>query len=775
MKEDIYNDPFEDKKESVDLQAIFTRYLIRWPWFLFSVLLCMVGAWLYLHYTAPVYNVTASVVIKENKNGDYSGADVTFLKDFSFYDPFNNVDNEIEILQSKSLVQDVVEELKLYVDYTTQDRFKGVSLYDESPIEVDFSPQAAAGLASPCEMTLCVYPENRLDMTLRFNDQVIEQRFDSLPATFQCKAGTFVFTGNTEMQILEETSIEVTISQPSVVAKKYVKALSAGLVNTNTSVVQLSLKDTNRKRGEDFINKLVEMYNRLTNDAKNEIAEKTARFIDERIAVINKELSSTEEELEYFKRASGLTNLSSDTQRAVNDQAESEKKVIENGTQLQLINHLSKYMNASENLYDMVPLNLGASNQSLTDIIIDYNKKIQERNHLLRSSSEENPVIRRLESQIQEMRANLITSIASVRTTLIIQRADLEREKRKYVERISDMPSQERQFVNIQRLQEIKSELFLIMLEKREENNIALAVTANKARIIDAAFADVVPVFPKNKLVYLIALILGLVVPVVIIYLIYTFRFRIVEHADVEKITTVPIVGNIPLSHPKTPVVVRKDSTGVMMEAFRDLRTSLLYLLDTPDRKVVLVTSTINAEGKTFVAFNLAASLALLNKRVIVVGLDFRNPGLAQMFDSSHQETGMVQYLAHPQLTALYSFIQPSGIIEGLDLLPEGGTPAHSSELLAGQAFANVIDHLRNEYDYIVLDTSPIAAVADTKIIAHFADVSIYVCRSAYTRKTDFQLINELQTQRRFSNLCTVINGTDIKQCKYRKYHKNGK
>ena len=518
-------------------------------------------------------------------------------------------------------------------------------------------------------------------------------------------------------------------------------------------------------------------YNKNANNDKNEVAQNTARFIDERISVINQELGTTEQELESFKREAGLTDLSSDAQLAVSEQSAYEKLCVENGTQLNLVQYLSEYIQKPENATATLPANVGLNDETLSGLIAQYNALILERNRLLRTSSETNPVVRRLESNIQDMRAGILTTIASVRKGLLITKADLDRQAGKYAGRISNAPAQERRFVSIQRQQEIKAGLYLMLLQKREENNIALAATANNAKIIDDALADDFPVSPQSKKIYMMAFVLGLGIPVAIIWILNLLSYRIEGRADVERLTNVSIIGDVPLndSEDKHAIAVRENDNDIMAETFRSLRTNLLFILGDPDRKVILVTSTMSGEGKTFIASNLAVSLALLGKKVIIVGLDIRKPGLNKVFRIHHKEKGITGFLSAPQSTDLRSMTLPSEVSDNLHVLPGGAIPPNPTELLARKSLDDAIELLKKDYDYIVLDTAPISMVTDTQLIARVADISVYVCRADYTHKNDYQLINELYANKRLPGLCTVINGLDMKKKKYGYYYGYGK
>ena len=529
------------------------------------------------------------------------------------------------------------------------------------------------------------------------------------------------------------------------------------------------------QRGQDFINQLLEMYNRNTNNDKNEIAQKTAEFIDERIGIISKELGSTEADLESFKRDAGITDLTSEAQIALAGNAEYEKKSVENRTQISLVNDLRKYLRSNE--YEVLPSNVGLQDAALIGAIERYNEMLVERKRLLRTSTENNPAIVNLDTSIRAMKANVQATLEGTLQGLMITKSNLDREASRYSRRISNAPGQERAYVSIARQQEIKAGLYLMLLQKREENAIALAATANNAKIIDEAIADDIPVSPKHSMIYLIALMLGVGIPVGIIYLVELTKFKIEGRADVEKLTSVPVVGDIPLTDEKNDkngsIAVFENKNNLMSETFRNIRTNLQFMLDN-DQKVILVTSTVSGEGKSFVSSNLAISLSLLGKKVVIVGLDIRKPGLNKVFQLSNKERGITQYLSNPE-TDLMELVQPSDVNKNLFILPGGTVPPNPTELLARNGLDRAIETLKKHFDYIILDTAPIGMVTDTLLIGRVADLSVYVCRADYTHKAEYTLINELSFEKKLPNLCTVINGVDLKKRKYGYYYGYGK
>ena len=778
MKEDLYDDLYlEEKEEKTDFKAVLFKYTIHWPWFVACILLCMAGAWLYLRYTPPVYNISASVIIKDNDKNSKASSGMADLEDLGFYSSINNFDNEVEILQSRTLIKKVVEELDLYISYAAKSSFHDIELYKSSPVKVWITPEEAQKLPAPAYINLTLQPGNKLNVKITIGEQEYSKQFDKLPALLTTPSGTFSFTPADSTIAKSEQKIMATVSSPRNVAGSYRGALSIEPTSKSTTIAQISVKSTHTQRGMDFINKLVEIYNRDANDDKNEVATKTAEFIDERINIINGELGTTEQELETFKRDAGLTDLKSDAQLALSENSEYEKKRAENSTQLQLVQFLASYANNPDHAYEVLPVNVGLTDTGLTELINRYNEMLLERKRLLRSSQENNPVVVNLDASIRAMRSNVLTTINSVQRGLAITQADLERQAGKYAGRITNAPGQERQLVSISRQQEIKAGLYLMLLQKREENAITLASTANNARIVDEALADAIPVSPKGKMIYLVALILGVALPVAVIYIIELFKYKIEGRADVEKITSFPIVGDVPFSENKSSegaIVVHENQNDLMAETFRNVRTNVLYMMKS-NEKVILVTSTTTGEGKTFIASNLAVSLALLGKKIVIVGLDIRKPSLNKAFNLSHREQGISQFLANPEHTDLMSLVQVSRINANLSILPGGPIPPNPTELVARESLPQAIDILKKHFDYIILDTAPIGMVTDTLLISRVANASIYVCRADYTHKADYTLINELGEQKKLPNLCTIINGLDMKKKKYGYYYGYGK
>lgn len=775
----------QTSEEPLNLYALFFKFFAYWPWFIVSVVGCLLLAFVYLRYQTPVYNISASVLIKEqdarSKAMMGTNGALGALQDIGGFSMTSNFDNEIEILKSRTLIRKVVTDLNLYIN-TQQQRAFGYapSLYKQSPVVVSLTPEEAEQLQSTVVLRMRYTPQGSLSVRAKYEwkeaEQVIEKEFPKLPAVLPTDAGVFRFSADSlvlaemkaEGKALEQDLELVThIASPTVVANAYTEKLSVTPTSKTTTIAKISLQNSSRQRGIDFINRLVAIYNQDANDEKNEVARKSAEFIEERIAIINEELGSTESQLASFKQRSGLTDLTSDAQLALTESSKYEQQRIENATQISLVQFLQNYINDPKNANEVIPANVGLQDNNLTSVINQYNELIIERNRLLRTSSENNPAVISLNAGIEAMRTSVQTTVQSVLKGLQIAKADIQRQTSKYESRISAAPEKEKEFMTISRQQEIKATLYTMLLQKREENAITLAATANNGRIIEQAQPSLAPVSPKSSIIALAALILGLGLPIGFVYLRDLLKYKIENREDVERITTVPILAELPkCDTPATnSIVVRENKNDMMEETFRGLRTNMLFMLE-PQEKVILFTSTQPGEGKSFLAANTAISLAFLGKKVVILGMDIRKPGLNKAFGFTRSAKGITNYLNDPEHTDLMSLIMESQISPNLQILPGGPVPPNPTELVARPVLDDMINMLKERYDYVILDTAPIGMVTDTAIIGRVADLCVYACRADYTPKNGYEYINVLKNSHKFPKLATVINGIDMRKRK---------
>ena len=778
MKEE-QNIPMNDEQDelTIDYRMLLHKCLKHWRWFVASVLACLILAFIYIRYTAPVYNVTAGVLIqqKDSKGGlgaALSGGALGMLSGLGGVSLSSSFDNEVEIMQSRTLLKKVVTDLGLYIS-TAQQRITGynIPLYKTSPIQVYMSPEEATELESGVKIKTTYTPEGKLTAQIEFElkeeEQEIEKTFDKLPAVFPTPVGVLSFTKNdsllTEMRKEESGDIRLVtyISSPIEAAKAYKENLTIE-GGKKTTIAQVSLQDNDKQRATDFVNYLVVCYNQDILDEKSKVVLKTSEFIRERMEVVNQELSTTESEIADFKQKSGLTDISADAQLLLQESAKYEQLRVENETQIRLVEFLRDYIQNPANANEVIPANVGLKEEKLTTAIDEYNSLLAERRRLLRTSSESNPAVINLNDGIQTMQKSIQTTVASTLKGLQITQNDLEHQMRQFTDRINSAPQQEREYINLARQQEIKSRLYLVLLQQREENILSLGLTTDTGRIVEEVLPDKDPVTPKKKIIALAALFLGLCIPAGVIFLFDQFGSKIGKRSDIEKQSNVPFLTELPHNqqNQKGHLAVRENQNGPMEEAFRTLRTQLLYQLDTAD-KVILFTSTQGEEGTTFVASHTAASLAFLGKKVVVVDMNLRRPGLPSYFSLSTDVKGMTDYLNAPKQVRLLDLVQPSAVHANLDILPGGALATNSTELVGQEAFADAIRQLKEKYDYVILDTAPLPLVTDTVLIGRTADSCVFVCRAGVTPKSACDYLNTLSREQKFPKLAVLLNDVE--------------
>lgn len=767
----------EEQEESINLRALLMKYLIYWPWFIASIIICLGCAFLYLRFQTPVYNTTAAVLIKEtdprSKAMTQANGAVAALQDIGGFSMTSNFDNEVEILKSRTLIKKVVSELGLYIQHSKEQTFGyDKPLYNKIPVKVYITPEEAEKLQGGARLKMTYTPEGKLSLTAKYmlkeKETEITASFDSLPAVLPTPVGVFSFTCGDSTRLEKTVKLNAWIASPTTVAQSYATNLTVVPSSKTTTIAKISVKNSHKQRALDFIYRLVAIYNQDANDEKNEVAEKTAQFIEERIGIINAELGAAENQLATFKQQAGLTDLSSDAQLALQESSKYEQLRVENATQIQLVEFLKAYINQEENANEVLPTNVGLKDQNLSTVIEQYNTMIIERKRLLRTSSESNPAIINMNTGIEAMRRSVQTTVESALKGLYITKADIDKQTSKFEARINKAPQQEKEFLTIARQQEIKAALYTMLLQKREENAITLASTATNGRIIEEALADSAPVAPKKMVIALTALIIGIGLPVGLVFLRDLLKYKIESREDVQKITHAPILGELPRCDTKNTgsIVIQENKNNLMEECFRGLRTNLLFMLE-KSQKVILFSSTQPGEGKSFVAGNTAASLAFLGKKVLIMGMDIRKPGLNKVFRLSNRSVGITNYLSDPENTNLLDTIQHSDISPNLDILPGGPVPPNPTELVAREHLDYAIEELKKHYDYIILDTAPIAMIADTAIIGRVADMCVYVCRADVTPKEGFGYINLLKKENKFKKIATVINDIDMSKRKH--------
>ncbi len=789
MSENLFNDTRTAGRKPTDYKAVAFEYLLHWPVIVACLVAAMAAAYVYLRYQPPVYSVSSTVLIKQGeKMRSVSASQIGGMQDLGTFSMASNFDNEIEVLQSFSLIKKVVSRLSLYIDYTEERPFGyAIPVYNNTPVRVWMTPDEAERLPSPLAVTLACGQSGAVTATvsyaIRSEKHTLSKAFGRLPAVFVTPVGTLSLSAPPDSiapKWQPGRTVVATVTSPSAMAASYKARLSAAPTSDYTSIVCLGFNDTDISRGEDFLTALVELYNNEANEDKNQVAIRTAEFIDERIRVINEELGTTESELAEYKQRAGLTDLDADAQLALQGNSEYDQKRADNTNQLRLVRYLSDYIDNPANKNEVIPVNVGLTDAALTNVITQYNELMVERKRLLRTSKETSPAVINLDVAIAATRSTVLTTVESAEKALLITRNNLDIEAGKYRTRISNAPRQERELRDISRQQEIKANLYLMLLQKREENAITLAAKANNGRVVEEPRVAGL-VAPNSRNIYMMAFILGLLFPVGGIWLSRSLKFKIEGRKDVERMTNVPVVGDIPRADTaQGSIVIKENSNEVMEEVFRNLRTNVQYMME-EDGKVVLFTSSTSGEGKSFNAANLALSLAFMEKRTVIVGLDIRNPSLNRIFGIDSKADGITRYLASPASTDLLSLCRPVALSPFLSVLPCGTIPPNPTELVARKTLDKAVEQLRQHFDYIIIDTAPVGMVTDTRLIMRVADLCVYVCRADYTRKNDFEQVNDLAASDKVPPLCVLINGIDMDKRKngyyygYGRYAKYGK
>lgn len=797
MQDTVGNYSAEEQESSFDFKAIVTMFILNWQWFALSVFVFLCGALIYLRYTNPVYQMSVKLLIKEDNSSrrNSGGQMLANMSDLGFISSSNGIDNEVEIIQSRILAKETVKDLRLYVEYKREGMVKDHLIYKTQPVSVDIDPESLELMDEtklPVDLTLKkegkTYHVTGKTYTLDDEEIPFETSFDRLPATYKTPAGVLTFTHNEMKKFAlggknkneeegDDKEMYVRIYPPSTVAAAYVGALTVEPTSKQTSIALITLNDMNRERAKDFLTQLVACYNRQANEDKNEIAVKTEEFINGRLEKINAELGSTESALEEYKKRNSLVQLKLDATETLTQISTYSGKLSEARTQIQLLDYLREYMDNPQNRYQIIPSNVGLQDVSSTALISQYNKNVLERNRLLRSASEISPQVQVVTSALNDLESSIRTALSQARRTADIQMQSIEKQYSSYTNKVASTPEQERILTQIGRQQEVKSGLYLMLLQKREENSISLAATADKGILIDEPIYGG-KVSPKKGIVLLVSLVVGFGLPLLIIYLLQLMRYKIEGHEDVAKLTRLPIVADVALTADGNDngIVVHENQNTQIDEIFRSMRTNIQFMLE-GDQKVIMFTSSTSGEGKTFNAVNLAVSFATLGKKVMLMGLDIRKPRLAAVFNISDKTVGVTRLLTKDGITMadLEKQTCASGVNANLDVMPAGPIPPNPTELLAREHLGEMIALLKQKYDYIILDTAPVGLVSDSLQIGKLSDVTVVVCRADYTPKSSFELFNELHAEKKLPNMCYVINGIDMSKKRNGYYYGYGK
>ncbi len=788
----------QEEQSALDFQTIYSTLILNWKWFLLSIVLCCALAVAYVKLAPKVFQSSTKILIKDDeskKSGGAAGAAAAAMSNLSlgFMSSSNGIDNETEILNSRYLVQQTIKNLKLYAEYKHGGMLVDTLIYAKQEVNVDMDTTSLKQLNAPMKLTITreggIYHVKGkyfkpIDAeTFEKAPYEINKTLAKLPAQIRTKAGTLTLTQNPGYELKEGTELKVEMISPFKASKEYFKRLTMNQTKKTANTVELTFNDESRERGVDFLNGLIDAYNYQANIDKNEIQKRTEDFINSRLAKISTELTGNDTNLEKYKQKNRMVDIGLNAKQAVLSSDQFDQELNKANTQVELLNEIGKYMDQPANKYQPIPTNVGLEDESATALIGQYNSLALTRKQLLHSASEDSPVVTPITAQLEDLMTAIKRAMFQARINMKIQRNSIADMASKYEKTIGVTPEQEKALTQIGRQQSVTSGLYLMLLQKREETSMSLASTADKAKIIEpAAFVD--KVSPKGIIALLIAFILGVAIPAGIIYLRELLRNKILGHDDVEKLTQLPIIGDIPTASAngsKGNIVIQENKSNLMSEIFRGLRTNLQLAGDDKE-KVFIVTSTTTGEGKTFIASNLAMSLALLEKKTIMVGLDIRKPRMAELFGISDRQHGITNILAKEECNweEVKDQIVASGVNHNFDLLMAGPTAANPGELMVRKSLKQTIALLKEHYDYVIIDTAPVGLVADTLQLSKLADRTLFVCRADFSTKSSFTYINKLDEQKKLPNISIVINDIDLSKKKFAysygfgKYSKNG-
>lgn len=741
-----------------DIQKNIGKLIAFWPYYMLALLFAGLFAMLYLRYTTPTYNIRAKVYIQDGQSGSVS-PEGELLAALGFNSK-SNVENEIEVLKTRTLMEKVVEDLQLNINYYTEGRVKMIERYKDVPFRFDFLQLNNDSFVS-LQAFKVTLDEDRF--TIRQDDHLWQ---GNLGDTLYLSIGTLVITPNYQAKKMSGEKYVVTIDQFDRTVNQYMSALNISSPNKKGSILEISISHTVPGKGEAFLNKLIDVYLKDNVEAKNRIADVSMSFIDTRLGIVGEELSDIEKEIEGFKRDNKLADLSEQSKLLLNITRESQKEQTSQEVQVQVIESLEKYMHDSKSDNRAIPVSLLVENEVLSGLTAKYNELQLRRERLLMSSTEANPAVQNVESQIANLRADIKNALYSAKSELQVSIAQLKRNSGGIDAQLQQVPSKERVYLEYSRQQSIKQELFLFLLKKKEETAITKSSTIANARVLDVAKSDLSPYKPKRQLVFLSAFVFAIIIPTVLISIRELLNTRVSQKTDITNITSLPILGEISHEKEQNSIVVGKNSKTVIAEQFRTLRTNIQFLLSGEQRKVIMITSSMSGEGKSFVSTNLSIILAMSGKKVVLMELDLRKPKISKQLNISNQ-TGFSNYTIGQ--AGISDIICPSGVHENLFVVPSGPISPAPAELILLPAVEDLFRQLREQFDYVIIDTAPIGLVTDAQLIAKFADASLFIVRQEFTFKQQINALEEINRQNKLPRLGIVVNDV-VKDSVYGNY-----
>lgn len=751
--------------EKINMRKEINRYLRNWPWFALCLFLSVGLGYIYIRYTTPLYSAKTTIIIKEESSkGPESAiyADIGLLSGAGT----KNMENEIAILRSRRLMKNVVKSLNINIQYFVEGKVNTMEIYEAIPFDLQVLKLDEQKLKERGGATyeIIKIKENLYQIQDMASGRILNAKSGS-PVDLEFSSVVLRpgdYGENFTLPII------VQFTETEKMAAHYRNQISFIQEDKSSNLIELVLTDPVREKARDVLDQLILEFNRSAIEDKNLIAGNSAKFINERLAIINGELDSVESGKEIFKEQNRLTDIQAESQIFIQNASDYNKKMQEVGTQLELANAMLEYISTNSRS-DLLPTNMGLAEGGVNGQINEYNDLVLQRNRILSGSSEKNPIVIKLNSQIDQIKGNVVQSLGRMRSNLQIGQEDLMRQASSIGSQIYAVPSKERQYRGIERQQSIKETLYLFLLQKREETSLAMAVTEPKAKIVDRAYYNDFSIYPNPRSIYLGTCVLGFFLPFSFFYIKGMLDNKVRKRADIESfLPDIALVGEIPQG--KKNEVIKVNDRSVLAESFRILTNNLHYLLinskNKQKAKILMVTSTIKGEGKTFTSINLGITLANTSKRVLLIGADLRSPKLLGLAINLNQKLGLSDYLVDDELD-LDSLIKKSLLHQDIDVLASGSIPPNPYEVLKSEKVEEMFQLLKDKYDYIIVDTAPSMLVADTFLLTQYADLILYMVRAGYTEKELLEFpINALE-KGKMEHVCFVLNNVNKRNLGY--------
>jgi capsular exopolysaccharide synthesis family protein len=761
------NNKLDNDDMEIDLREILFKYLHHWKWFVISaIVFTAIGAFVYLKMI-KTYEVSTSVLLKENSGtGAQKNSPLGSLEELGLLSTTNNVDNEIAVFSSPNLMKQVVLSLELQTSYFEKGLIKNTEAYKESPYYVRLEDVKPEDLEGYLKFDLKKKGEGisiKGEHIMKDNEISFELSIEKLPGFVELpqKLGKLYVTTRPEIEDIEEklsNDYLIYIKNAQRVAYDLSKEIRISTTTKSSSVLVAKLEVQNISKGIDVLNEMVKTYNENNIQENNEMAANTSIFINDQLRKISAELSEVEDDVVSYKKQQGITDLGSEAKIYVEQTSQIQQKYLEIETQIKTVELVETFIQDTKNSYKLIP-NLGITDPGLSALISEYNSLLLEYQRLENSTSQNNPSRRKALLDLDNMKEGIKGAVNNVRRSLSISKRELDKQSNVLTSRISSIPAQERGLLERTRQQEIKQALFIYLMQVNLETGITMASTADKAKVITDPIIPDGPVSPRRNLILLASFLIGLVIPIIVLYIKDLFQLNISNREELEKLSNIPVIGEIMKKEETEVVVVSSNKTTPIVELFRTLRNNIQFMLNDVDKKVIIVTSTIPGEGKTFVSINLAASFALSDKKILLMGMDIRSPKLAEDIGFT-KSMGLTSYLSGSEKNWRSLLYTPKDV-PNLDILQAGIIPPNPNELLMKPALNKLIEEAKQEYDVVIIDSAPIGVVSDTFLLAPMGNVTIYVTRENVTPKNAVAFINEVYQDRKLPDMYLVINGVE--------------